>query len=151
MICQFCEIEYPADAARCAECGAELVEALPPASDEIVLEPLAEIFRRRELELLVEELEAARIPYSVHSGTAWAMQGSQTLASVARRSAWEAQVLVVSTRREEAEAALEAAKEALKLEPEEVDEDLDEDEDFDDELEEAGELGPDDGGEIRPH
>ena len=53
MICPFCEVEYPAGVVRCGECETELVEALPPPSDEIVMEPLGVLYGHRELELVV--------------------------------------------------------------------------------------------------
>lgn len=145
MICQFCETEYPAGTERCAKCGAELVAALPPESDEIVLEPLAELSRRRELELLVARLEAARIPYVVQCGTALAMQEMQALHDTARRGQWLARVLVVSSRHEEAAAELAAAAEDLAEEPEEAWE-----EEPDDELDDEQDFAPEEGPEEVP-
>jgi hypothetical protein len=130
MICQFCETEYPEGTERCARCGTELLEELPPETSELILEPLAEVARRRELELLVARLEQARIPYVVQSGTALGMQDMQAFRDTVRRKEWEARVLVVSSRHEEAAAELAAAAEDLANEPEpEWDEDWDEEQD----------------------
>jgi hypothetical protein len=114
VICQFCEIEYAAETKRCAQCGCELVESLPEGSAEVVLEPLGETFRRRQLDRLVESLEAADIPYIVHSGTALGMQDGQMLRNAARREDWEARILVVSTRHEEAREAWKESAEGLE-------------------------------------
>jgi hypothetical protein len=122
MICQFCETEYPAGTERCADCGTELVEALPPESSELVLDPLETLHRHRELELLVERLEAAAIPYAVHAGTALHMQDMQALTDRVRRSQWEARVLVVSSRYDEAKAALAEVARRMLDEPDEAEE-----------------------------
>ncbi|GMU66608.1 MAG: hypothetical protein AMXMBFR36_28820 [Acidobacteriota bacterium] len=121
MICQFCEIEYPEGTERCEECGSDLVNELPPASSEIVLEPLVEVTRRRELPLLVERLEAAGIPYLIQSGTALRMLESQTLVNAVRGSEWEARVLVVSSRDEEAREIVREVSDILRDEPEDDD------------------------------
>lgn len=132
MICQFCETEYPAGTVQCADCGTELVEALPPDSSELVLDPLETVHRRRELELLVERLEAAAIPYAVHAGTALHMQDLQALTDTVRRSQWEARVMVVSSRHDEARALLADVGRLMLDEP-------DEESDQEDEREPAGE------------
>jgi hypothetical protein len=107
MICRFCEVEYAEGTTHCAQCGAELVESLPPETEELVMEPLGEIYRPRELDLVVGRLEEAEIPYVVHCGTGLAMMESHALSGTVHWSQWEARVLVVSSRHEEARAILE--------------------------------------------
>jgi hypothetical protein len=117
VICQFCEIEYSEGTKVCAECGCELAEALPPESDEVVLEPLGVAYKRRQLAHLVERLETLGIPYVVYSGTALAMLESQGVKSVVFRSEWEARVLCMSSRREEAEVVWNEAEAMFEQEP----------------------------------
>lgn len=112
MICQFCETEYPAETEHCAECGCGLVESLADTSSEFVLEPLGDIYDHRQLEVLGRLLEAAGIPYQVTSGTALAMLERHALFDTVHASVWEARVMVVSSRLEEARAAWRVACES---------------------------------------
>lgn len=123
MICQFCEVEYPEGTTHCAQCGAELVEALPPENEELVMEPLGEFRRQRGLDLLAERLEDAEIPYVVHCGTGLAMMESRALAATVHWSQWEARVMVVSSRHEEAREILDEVTRELPDDEEEEDED----------------------------
>jgi hypothetical protein len=109
VICQFCEREYPEGIERCAECGCDLIETLPEEGDEVVLEPLPVLREPAVLGDLVARLEAERIPYIVHAGTALAMLEMQHLRGAAAPEEWEARVLVVSSRFAEARSALRAA------------------------------------------
>ena len=122
MICQFCEVEYAEGTTHCAQCGAELVESLPSEAEELVMEPLGEIYRQRQLDLLVARLEDAEIPYVVHCGTGVAMMESHALARTVHWSQWEARVLVVSSRHEEAREILDGVAREL---PDEDDEEED--------------------------
>ena len=109
MICEYCETEYPEGITMCAACGYELVDELPAPPSEHALEPLCDLRDRLQLELLVERLEDAAIPYSVHSGTALSMQDHAILSDTIHRGVWEARVMVVGSRHEEARAEWLAA------------------------------------------
>lgn len=101
---------------------------LPEAGEEIVFDPLTVLTSRVELRELVALLEAEKIPYILHAGTGLQMMDTQTLRSLARRRDWEARVMVVSSRFEEARAALRSAQESVedeKREEQEEEEELD--------------------------
>jgi hypothetical protein len=102
MICQFCETTYSAGTEYCPKCGFELVETLADPSSELMLEWLADLFDRRQLDRLADLLEAEKIPYIVHSGTALRMKEEQTLRSSVNQDEWEARIMVASSRLEEA-------------------------------------------------
>jgi hypothetical protein len=66
--CPSCRIEYVAGVAKCLDCGADLVEALPPPVVDVneSLDEMTVLADRRgafETRLIVAELEAAGIPY----------------------------------------------------------------------------------------
>ena len=126
MICPICETEYPPEVTRCPECGSALVARLPDPEEEVTLDPLTVLYRRVELRELLAELESARIPYILHSGTALSMMDTQPLRSGARRRDWEARVMVVSSRFEDARVALRSARERAAGEEDEELEELDE-------------------------
>ena len=109
MICPNCETEYPPEVTRCPECGSALVARLPDPEEEVTLDPLTVLYRKVELRELLAELESEKIPYILHSGTALQMMDTQTLRSEARGRDWEARVMVVSSRFEDARAALRSA------------------------------------------
>ena len=119
MICPICETEYPPEVTRCPECGSALVARLPDPEEEVTLDPLAVVYRRVELRELLAELEGGQIPYVLHSGTALQMMDTQTLRSEARGRDWEARVMVVSSRFEDARAALRSAMERAQGEEDE--------------------------------
>lgn len=125
MICPICETEYPPEVTRCPECGSALVARLPDPGEEITLDPLTVLYRKVELRELLAELEGEKIPYILHSGTALQMMDTQTLRSEARGRDWEARVMVVSSRFEDARAALRTAMERAAGE---ADDELDESE-----------------------
>jgi len=129
VICPICETEYPPGATRCPECGSALVAQLPDPGEEVTLDPLTVLYRKVELRELLAELEGDGIPYILHSGTALQMMDTQTLRGEARGRDWEARVMVVSSRFEDARAALRIAMERAEGE---------EDEEIDDEAGEAG-------------
>ncbi len=120
MICQFCEIEYPAGTERCKECGAELLEALPDEDSEPTVDPLCVIYKRGQLSYLVDLLEKAQIPYTVYSGTALFMLDRQRPRDIAYKKDWEARVVAMSSRWEEAEAAAQEAEEFGKALPDDT-------------------------------
>jgi hypothetical protein len=101
------------------------VARLPDPGEEITLDPLTVLYRKVELRELLAELEGEKIPYILHSGTALQMMDSQTLRSEARGRDWEARVMVVSSRFEDARAALRTAMERAAGE---ADDELDESE-----------------------
>ena len=72
----------------------------------------------RELDRVLERLEADEIPYVVHCGTALYMQEQLVIADRVRISQWEARVSVASSRFEEARQALAAAAELVESAPE---------------------------------
>lgn len=109
MICQFCEIDHPAGARVCSQCGCDLVESLAVEGEALTFDPLPIVDDRDTLAALVAQLEAARIPYIVQSGTGLLMFETQSLNEIARPETWEARVTVISSRYGEAEAALRAA------------------------------------------
>lgn len=111
MICPFCETEYPTGTDLCAECQNPLVTSFVGETSDLVLEPLDDLSSRRQLELLVQLLEAASIPYSATSGTTHGMLERQTLVDRVHRREWHARVEVVSSRYEEARSAWRAAAE----------------------------------------
>jgi hypothetical protein len=125
VICPICETEYPPEVTRCPECGSALVARLPDPGEEITLDPLTVLYRKVELRELLAELEGEKIPYILHSGTALQMMDTQTLRSEARGRDWEARVMVVSSRFEDARAALRTAMERAAGE---ADDELDESE-----------------------
>ncbi len=109
MICQFCEIEHPAGARSCSQCGCDLVASLAVEGEELTFDPLPIIDDRATLAALVSQLEADCIPYTVHCGTGLQMYETQSLGAVAPPGTWEARVMVISSRYAEADAALRAA------------------------------------------
>ena len=114
MICQFCEIEAPANARTCARCGCDLVDRLAEERQELTFDPLPIVDDRDRFDSLIARLEAERIPYTVQCGTGLQMFETQSLGAEAGPETWEARVMVISSRYAEAAAALRAA-EAVRL------------------------------------
>ncbi len=109
MICQFCEVDYPANVRSCAKCGCDLVERLAVEGQGLTFDPLPIVDDRDVFATLVAQLEAERIPYTVHCGTGLQMFETQSLGAVAGPNTWEARVTVISSRYAEAEAAFRDA------------------------------------------
>ncbi len=109
MICQFCEVEYPANVRSCAKCGCDLVDRLAAEGQELTFDPLPIVVDRDIFAALVAELESGRIPYTVQCGTGLQMFETQSLGAVAGPETWEARLMVISSRHAEAEAAWRAA------------------------------------------
>jgi hypothetical protein len=70
MFCPDCETEYREGIERCSDCGELLVESLEPEPGEVQLVPLTEEREPGLIDMLVERLEKAGVPYVIQAGTA---------------------------------------------------------------------------------
>lgn len=125
MICPNCHAEFRDGFTTCSDCEIPLVEDLESYDPETGsaddagtlaggpggpgdLVPLAELGSPEMLGALLEQLEAAQVPYVVQAGTAVALASGGELESPGFPDPWQARVMVVGSFRPVARAMVDA-------------------------------------------